>query len=64
MFSWFWNLLGRMLLKNTTKKVTILALRNMNILKSAPWKATKLKQPVNWKDTGEKTWNTWQDCLK
>jgi len=35
----------------------------MNILKLALWKATKLKQPMNWKDFGEKMWNTLQDCL-
>lgn len=34
-----------------------MALRNVNILKLATWKATKLKQPINWKDIGEKTWN-------
>lgn len=31
----------------------------MNILKLAPWKATKLKQPIKWKDIGEKMGNTY-----
>lgn len=27
----------------------------MNIVKLAPWKATDLKQTINWKDIGKKS---------
>lgn len=40
-----------------------MALRNVNALKLALWKAAKLKQPINWKDIGNKKWNTSRDCL-